>query len=256
MAAIAAEAAGFALDEGRVGEERGGNRLQGHGDAHLADHVGFRVEIQIDLDGAGAGHHVEAEAAARRHIAAHDCVAALGHPRDRLARCIGTETHAVEPDPELFGNRPHLIQMRVHLVAGAVQVMERGARELELAARLQRHRLAVLEQGDGVAFLQVGSPAVALKPFKQGADAPRPLVGERRVIGEAMAEFLVLRADPPRLARLAAGFEIGDQVAAGERLALPGGAIVHVPSQRLRRTSAGFPRFERHCPAYPAACPT
>ena len=58
MAAIAAEAAGLALDEGRVGEERGGNGLQGHGDAHLADHVGFRVEIQIDLHGAGAGHHV------------------------------------------------------------------------------------------------------------------------------------------------------------------------------------------------------
>ena len=65
-----------------------------------------------------------------------------------------------------------------------------------------------------------------------------------------MAELLVLRADAPRRARLAAGFEIGDQVAAGERLALPGGAFVHAPSQRSRRSCAGFPLFGRRCPAY------
>ena len=56
------EAVGLALGEGRIGEERGGERLQGEADLKLARHVGFGGVIEIDLDGAGAEHHVEPEA--------------------------------------------------------------------------------------------------------------------------------------------------------------------------------------------------
>jgi hypothetical protein len=59
------EAVGLAFGEGRVGEQGGGERLQGQADPELSHHVGFRRIIEINLYGAGAKHHVEAEAADR-----------------------------------------------------------------------------------------------------------------------------------------------------------------------------------------------
>ena len=61
LAAVAEEAVGLAFAERRIGEQRGGERLQRQADAEFLHHVGFGREIEIDLHGAGAEHHVEAE---------------------------------------------------------------------------------------------------------------------------------------------------------------------------------------------------
>ena len=72
VAAEAEEAVGLAFGERRIGEQRGRERLQRQADAELLRHVGFGRIVEIDLDGAGAQHHVEAEAADPRHVAQHD----------------------------------------------------------------------------------------------------------------------------------------------------------------------------------------
>ena len=68
VAAEALEAVGLALGERRIGEQRGRDRLQREADAELLHHVGFGRIVEIDLDGAGAQHHVEAELADPRHV--------------------------------------------------------------------------------------------------------------------------------------------------------------------------------------------
>ena len=67
---IAEVAVGLAFGERRIGEQRGGERLQREADAELLHHVGFGRIIEIDLDRAGPQHHVEAEAADPRHVVA------------------------------------------------------------------------------------------------------------------------------------------------------------------------------------------
>ncbi|KZS00494.1 Uncharacterized protein APZ42_003179, partial [Daphnia magna] len=98
VAAEAAEAVGLALGEGRVGEERGRDRLQGQGHAELLHHVRFGRIVQVHLHGTGTQHHVEAERAALGHILAHDLVAALGHPGD-----VGACPFRVEAQPQHAG---------------------------------------------------------------------------------------------------------------------------------------------------------
>ena len=80
------EAVRLAFGERRVGEQRGGDRLQRERDAQLLHHVGFGGEVEIGLHGAGAVHHVEAERADLRHVGGHDAVAALRHHRHLGAR--------------------------------------------------------------------------------------------------------------------------------------------------------------------------
>jgi hypothetical protein len=52
--AVALEAVGLAFGERRVGEQRGGDRLQRQRHAELLHHVGFGGEVEIHLHGAGA----------------------------------------------------------------------------------------------------------------------------------------------------------------------------------------------------------
>ena len=70
----------------------------------------------------------------------------------------------------------HLRQMRYELGAGLVDGLDRGARKLELAARLERDRAAAgrVEQADDVAVLDDRLPAEQVKhAFEQCADAAR-----------------------------------------------------------------------------------
>ena len=87
--------------------------------------------------------------------------------------------------------------------------------------------MAIHGQGDDVVALIDRQPAEALHAVERGADAAGTVVGQRRHVIEAEAEFFVLGADPPILARRAAVDQILDQ------LTLVGHCV--------RRTSHGIP---------------
>ena len=214
MAAVGVVAAGLALDEGRIGEKRGGDRLEREADPHLADHVGLGLEIQIDLHRAGPDHHVEPERAPLGHVVAHDPVAALGHPGDLVAPGAGVEAEPDQPDAELARHLLHLGEMGMHLVAGLVDGFQRRARQFELPAGLQRYVAIRLGERDRVAVLQHRFPAETGQAFEQRADAPRALIGRRFEGFEMEDEFFVLGADPPVPGRLAARLQEFDQLAA------------------------------------------
>ena len=72
VAAEGFEAVGLAFGQRRIGEQRGGERLEGQADAEFLHHVGFGAVVEIDLDGTGPKHHVEPERADARHVAEHD----------------------------------------------------------------------------------------------------------------------------------------------------------------------------------------
>ena len=65
-------------------------------------HVGFAGEIEIDLHGAGAQHHIEAARANLWHIGAHDFVTLLRHPRNIFALGGWMKTDAEKTDAEFF----------------------------------------------------------------------------------------------------------------------------------------------------------
>ena len=92
-----------------------------------------------------------------------------------------------------------------HLGADLVDVLERRARELELAARLERDRGARAQERDERAArrLALGVPAVAVdERLEHGEHAALALVGERRAGRGVDAELLGLGADAVLLRRL------------------------------------------------------
>jgi hypothetical protein len=137
VASVGEEAVGGSLLEGRIGEERSGERLEGEPDAEFLRHVRFGRIIEVHLDGAGAEHHVEAERADPRHVAEHDRVAALGHDRQVGAGLVRPHAEAEEADAHALADRLYLFQVPPGLGAGLVEMLERGAGELELAGRLE-----------------------------------------------------------------------------------------------------------------------
>ena len=208
---------GLAFGERRIGEQRGGDGLQRQRDAEFLHHVRFAAVIQIHLHGAGAGHHVQTEAADLGHVVAHDLVAALGHPRHFVATPFRLEAHAEEAEPEFVGDRLHFLQMAAHLGAGLVDVLQRCAREFELAGGFQRDRGVVLEQGDGAVVLLHRLPAETGEAIEQGFDAALASEGGCVQIVEAEAELFVLGADAPVGCGFLAGGEFRHQlVAMGE----------------------------------------
>ena len=110
----------------------------------------------------------------------------------------------------------------MHLAAGLVDRLERRAGQLELAAGLQRDVAALLGERDQPARSRAPAPSRSgRQPVEQRPDAVRAVIGQRAQVVAGEAELLVLGADPPRRARLAALLEILDQLAlAGDRLAL------------------------------------
>ena len=159
VAAEALVAVGLAFRERRVGEERGGDRLQREADAELLHHVGFDRIVEIYLDGAGAKHHVEAETADLRHVVEHDRVAALGHDRQLGARLVRPHAEPEEAESQPLADRLALVEMASRLGAGLVQVLQRRAAQLELARGLQADVPVRAAQRDDVAALDDRLPA-------------------------------------------------------------------------------------------------
>ena len=224
-----------ALEEGGVGEERRRHRLQRERDAQLGDHVRLGGEVEIHLNRAGAVHHLGAVGADAAHVVGHETVAALGHHRHLVVRPFRRGAEADETRPDRVGHLAHLAQMLVHLVAGLVDGLERGAGELELAAGLEADIRPVLDETDQVARLLDRLPAEALgQPGEHGADRAGPVIGQRRMGLEIVAELLVLCPDAPVLGWLAARLKITHQFGPALDRAAPRLRYRHgpAPSQR------------------------
>ena len=117
----------LAFDKGRIGEKGGCNRLQCETNPHFLNHVRFRSEVQVDLNGAASKHHIETVVALLRHVLTHDLITAFRHPTDILAPRLRIEAKSKDAGTDLFTNRLHLVQMRVHFVASLMNRLQHGA---------------------------------------------------------------------------------------------------------------------------------
>jgi hypothetical protein len=103
----------------------------------------------------------------------------------------------------------HLGQMLVHLVAGLVDGFQGRAGQFQLAARFKADIGAVALQPDDLVLLEAPGPAEALlQAFQHRLDGPFAIIGQRQIFGLGIAEFLVLGADAPVIARLLARGDI------------------------------------------------
>jgi len=109
------------------------------------------------------------------HVAPHDVVAPLRHEGHVLAPPFGIEAEAQHADAEALGDVAHLPQMAVGLGACLVEIAQRCARQLELAAGLERDRGCAIEQPDHRLAVEHRRPAaLRLDTLQQGADAVGP----------------------------------------------------------------------------------
>ena len=165
----------------------------------LRTHVGFGRVIQIHLHGASARHHVQAERADLLHVAAHDRVAPLGHPRHGSAGGKRMEAKRGEADPQIARRTSKLVVMRLQLRLGLMQGDERRTGQFELTRRFERDRSLVLAKSDHIVVIQDRLPGGPPHAFQQVANCAwmsvRRQIGRRRQIGQAKAEFLVLGAN-------------------------------------------------------------
>jgi HflK protein len=205
------------------------DRLQRQRSTKLLHHVGFGREIEIHLHGTRAVHHVETHAPDLLHVLGHDPVAALGHDGDLVAPPVGREAQAQKTDIVLAGDFLHLRQMVMHFRTGLVQVFQRRAGQLELAAGLQRdiaHPLAF--QPDQIAALLDGLPAETLHAFEDRANAVLAVIGDGRMVLQAEGKFFVLGADAPVRFRLVAALQRPDQIVAARNGLRPCNQDTHI----------------------------
>ena len=124
----------------------------------------------------------------------------------------------VLPDAEAVARLLDLRQVAAGLGAGLVQVLERGARQLELAGGLQADAAVVAGERNDVGAVGGGlldrAPAVAGQVGEEVADAAGLVVGRGVVVTPRVDELLVLGADPPAVGGLLAAREAGDQLVA------------------------------------------
>ena len=151
-----------------------------------------------------------------RHVAPHDGVASLRHPRHLLARRDGMKAEWREADLQIARDAAHLVIVRLEFGHGVVQGFHRRAGQFELAGGFQRDRRVPLLHADDVAGVGDRLAVVALKALEQAADraglAVGRFVGRGGEIGESEAEFLVLGADAEPLRRLAADRDVVGQL--------------------------------------------
>ena len=100
------------------------------------------------------------------------------------------------------------------LGAGLVQIVERRARKLELAGRLQADRAIGAGKRDHIAAFHHRPPAEAGQAHQQIANAARLVIARRAVVAHAVDELLVLGADTPAFGRLLALGESRNQLVA------------------------------------------
>ncbi len=107
-----------ALNERAGGEQGSDHGLKAISDTHLPRHVRLGAEIQIDLYSGGSEHHIQTMSADLGHIAAHDRVALLGHPRYIVAPPFGLKADTKKTDAQFLADAPKQPQMIAHLGAG------------------------------------------------------------------------------------------------------------------------------------------
>ena len=238
MGAIRQETVRPPLRERRVGKQRGGQRLQQQRYTQLAQHVLLGRIVEIDLHGTRARHHIEATRADLRHVAPHDRVARLRHPRHLLARRDRVKSERQEADLQIARHAAHLFVVRLELGHGVVQRFQRRARKFELASGFQRNRRVALLQADEVAGVGDRRAGKALKALEQLADrarlAVRRLVRRGSEITDAEAEFFVLGADAEAFHWLASGGDmIGQLLHRGDRRRVGVSGIGHTAPRRV-----------------------
>ena len=214
VAAVGEVAVGLALGKRRIGEQRGCERLQRQRGTEFFHHVGLARIVEVDLNGAGPQHHVEAHGADAGHMPQHDFVAALGHDRQFVAGLVRPHSEAQKTLAGLGPDRLDLIEVPPGFGAGLVQVFQRRARQFQLPGRFQTDRAVAARQRDNVAAFDHRLPAVVLKRFEQIADPALFSIAGGVVIGGAIDQFLVFGPDPPSLTRLFALGHRGDQLVA------------------------------------------
>ena len=137
-------------------------------------------------------------AADRRHVAAHDGVAALGHPRHLVAAQRRVEAERREADAERLGDpRAPAAKCASISAAGLVQRGQQSAGQLQLPGRLQRHR------GGALASARSGCRGPGSAPSRRPPPCPPARRGCRRGCVRAArrsrhqpeAELLVFGAD-------------------------------------------------------------
>src|SRR5690606_35028057 len=138
------------------------------------------------------------------HVASHDGVAPFGHPGDFFPRPGRCKAQAQHPDAQGIADLLHLCEVPVYLRTSFMEIVQGGAGELQLAPWLQRDAAAVLGEGNGTSRLFDRRPAEALgQPFQNRANRRLALVGDGLEVLAGEDKLLVLRPDPPVLARLA-----------------------------------------------------
>ena len=106
-----------------------------------------------------------------------------------------------------------LADMLSELGVGAVNALARLAAQLDLPARLQGDLRVVAAERDDVAVLFFRLPAKALDQSRENAiDAARAEIRNRLAGAAVDADFFVLSADPPALARFARLVKVGFQL--------------------------------------------
>mmetsp|Transcript_738 Transcript_738/g.2243 ORF Transcript_738/g.2243 Transcript_738/m.2243 type:complete len:219 (-) Transcript_738:393-1049(-) len=218
MAAEALEAVGLAVGEGAVCKQGSGNRLEGEPDAELLNHVPLAAVVEVDLDRAGAEHHVQAHGAHSGHVRLHQLVAALWHHRDVLHRPLRVEPHSKEAHSHLLGNGLCLVEVAIDLSAGFVDAVKRGTAELKLATRLQGDALSTHLAANDAVPLHHGLPPEAVH-YELEELLDLRVVGAGVVI-RVEHNFLVLCPDPPVRFWLAAAGNVGHEVLLGKHVCL------------------------------------
>ena len=99
------------------------------------------------------------------------------------------------------------------LLVAFVEGRERGARELQLTARLERDRRAATRQADRPPLLLLGLPPEPVRELPEhDLDAPAPREAGGTGALALDDDLLVLRANAPPLARLAGSMKLLDQL--------------------------------------------
>ncbi len=204
MAAIRKEAIGLPFGKRRIGEQRGGERLEGKRSAELLHHVRLTRIVEIGLDGAGAQHHVQSKGSDARHMPHHDGVAAFRHYGQFVTALVWPHPKPKESDTQLGADFLHLLQVPTSLATCLMKVLNRGAGKLQLAGRLQADRSVRAGHGDDIAALFDGCPAIFAQRKQDIADSTAFVIGGRPVIVGPIDELFMLRPDPPGFRRLLA----------------------------------------------------
>src|SRR6185503_10879484 len=147
-------------------------------------------------------HHALAKRADLEHVRRHDPVALLRYPLDLIQATHRLHAETEKYHIERLRHFEQLANMLGEFAVGAVNAIAGLAAQLDLAAGLERNLCLVAAERDNVAVLLLGLPTEALDQFPENPmDPARPRVRNRLAGCPVDADFFVLRADPPLLAR-------------------------------------------------------